>query len=665
MLRAVTFICAKDKNELVHKLSPFLKTTQTQRLLNEFELVPSKTENPLNSDKQRNSDESVHDVTSDPAVVKNKTITADYDEEVDDSLKNPYFTCDDEKLNDEVDGEDSSNKNDELQTNLEIDLHFNVLRSLITQDWRISDYRTIYENQCESRRHKSIALPNDADVKKLSDFLSLKRAECLATLNIATDLSSHRENRQLPIPPNDQSLSSNPLLTGRCYTSKGVLGRCMSFRQCYPFFKIREFNNWDGWVLGMYDTCRFYTAQGRQLFGVCCTSPDQITSTSTTTLDTTEVTTDANLESLKKPNYPQVANWPPPLPTHPPHHTIPPLPTHPPSSSFGYPHPQPSPTPVQTQRPANPPVTPAPGWPPTHRPSKPPATPAPGWPPTHRPSKPPATPAPGWPPTQRPTTQAPVTNVPIADAACGAKNGYQDQERIVGGHNADLGEWPWIAGLFNGGRQFCGGSLIDNIHILSAAHCVAHMSSWDVARLTVRLGDHNIKIDSEVKHIEKKVKRVVRHRGFDSRTLYNDVSILTMDSPVAFTHQVRPICLPRSTGESHEGKTGTVIGWGSIRESGPQPQVLQEVNIPIWSNTNCRRKYGPAAPGGIVDHMLCAGQANRDSCSGDSGGPLMINDGKWTQVGIVSWGIGCGKGQYPGVYTRVQTFLPWIKKNIS
>jgi secreted trypsin-like serine protease len=133
---------------------------------------------------------------------------------------------------------------------------------------------------------------------------------------------------------------------------------------------------------------------------------------------------------------------------------------------------------------------------------------------------------------------------------------------------------------------------------------------------------------------------------------------------VQFTQQIRPICLP-TVGNDFSGQTGTVIGWGSLRESGPQPSILQEVNIPIWSNRDCKLKYGPAAPGGIVEHMLCAGQAARDSCSGDSGGPLMVNSGKWTQVGIVSWGIGCGKGQYPGVYTRVEKFLPWIKKNLK
>lgn len=93
------------------------------------------------------------------------------------------------------------------------------------------------------------------------------------------------------------------------------------------------------------------------------------------------------------------------------------------------------------------------------------------------------------------------------------------------------------------------------------------MTSWDVARLTVRLGDHNIKSDTEVKHVERRIKRVVRHRGFDSRTLYNDVAVLTMDTPVSFTHSVRPICLPSSSSKQYSGNTATVIGWGSLRES--------------------------------------------------------------------------------------------------
>lgn len=92
------------------------------------------------------------------------------------------------------------------------------------------------------------------------------------------------------------------------------------------------------------------------------------------------------------------------------------------------------------------------------------------------------------------------------------------------------------------------------------------MGPYDVAQVRVHLGDHNIRSTTEVQHTEKKVKRVVRHKGFDARTLYNDVAVLTLDSPVEYTHNIRPICLPGSE-RSYGGMYGTVIGWGSLRES--------------------------------------------------------------------------------------------------
>lgn len=94
------------------------------------------------------------------------------------------------------------------------------------------------------------------------------------------------------------------------------------------------------------------------------------------------------------------------------------------------------------------------------------------------------------------------------------------------------------------------------------------MSAYDVQRLRVHLGEHNIRLNTEVKHIERKVKRLVRHKGFEMRTLYNDVAILTLDEPVTYTRTVRPICLPPlGTTDDYSGQTGTVIGWGSLRES--------------------------------------------------------------------------------------------------
>jgi len=137
--------------------------------------------------------------------------------------------------------------------------------------------------------------------------------------------------------------------------------------------------------------------------------------------------------------------WPPPIPTHPPDHTIPPLPTHPPSPGL--------PTQTTTLKPITTTTSKKPGL-------------ATTWP-----TKKPTT---VWPTSSSSTST--TSNSPISNAnltQCGAKNGNQDQERIVGGKDADLGEWPWIAAMFNAGRQFCGGSLIDHMHILTAAHCVA------------------------------------------------------------------------------------------------------------------------------------------------------------------------------------------------
>ncbi|XP_030562049.1 serine proteinase stubble [Drosophila novamexicana] len=346
--------------------------------------------------------------------------------------------------------------------------------------------------------------------------------------------------------------------------------------------------------------------------------------------------------------------WPPPIPTHPP--TVggwpPPIPTHPPSHQYPT-HPTTRPYPstpssvLTTRR-----TTPRPG-------SRPPTT-------TRRPSHPVASTTPST-TTRRPSSGFSPEGLPLQ---CGHRNPVSpDQERIVGGNNASPYEFPWIAVLFKSGKQFCGGSLITNNHILTAAHCVARMTSWDVAALTAHLGDYNIRTDFEVQHVSRRIKRLVRHKGFEFSTLHNDIAILTLSEPVPFSTEIQPICLPTSPAQqsrSYSGQVATVAGWGSLRENGPQPSILQKVDIPIWANAECAQKYGRAAPGGIIESMICAGQAAKDSCSGDSGGPMIVNEGsRYTQVGIVSWGIGCGKGQYPGVYTRVTSLLPWIYKNIK
>lgn len=116
---------------------------------------------------------------------------------------------------------------------------------------------------------------------------------------------------------------------------------------------------------------------------------------------------------------------------------------------------------------------------------------------------------------------------------------------------------------------------------------------------------------------------------------------MVLKKPIQYTSTVKPVCLPKGK-QSYEDKLGTVVGWGLLRENGPRPTVLQQLTMKIWNNDKCKRTYGSTAPAGIKDTMLCAGQKGKDSCSGDSGGPFSVpnSNGRWEQVGVVSWGIG-------------------------
>jgi len=167
--------------------------------------------------------------------------------------------------------------------------------------------------------------------------------------------------------------------------------------------------------------------------------------------------------------------------------------------------------------------------------------------------------------------------------------------------------------------------------------------------------------------IKKRIRRVTRHKSFNSRTLYNDIAILTMESPVVFSDTVSPVCLP-TTSDDYTMKDAVVMGWGTIKEGGGQPTSLQQVTVKVQENSLCKQKYQKDSPGTIIPSMLCAAYPGKDSCQGDSGGPLVYQESPesgWLQVGIVSWGFGCAQDAYPGVYTRVTSFLTWIKANLS
>lgn len=181
-----------------------------------------------------------------------------------------------------------------------------------------------------------------------------------------------------------------------CVTSKGHIGTCTTYRNCYPYFKIPDLTIWESWILGNYDTCSFYNEDGRQAFGVCCSNP--ITTPSVSDNSNNVDGSDSNTiidSSNKDNNYP---NWPPPIPTHPPNHTAA---THPSSYPIGGTPPTISaPTTTTTKRPS------------TTWPTRPTTVSYPNWPPT----------APTHKPIYVSSTESP--NNGEDRSGCGVKNGF-------------------------------------------------------------------------------------------------------------------------------------------------------------------------------------------------------------------------------------------------
>lgn len=162
-----------------------------------------------------------------------------------------------------------------------------------------------------------------------------------------------------------------------------------------------------------------------------------------------------------------------------------------------------------------------------------------------------------------------------------------------------------------------------------------------------------------------RVAEIIAHPDFSGMGFYNDVALLRLDREVDYNRFIKPICLPtgRAASNTFVGTFATVIGWGTDKYKGKENNALQEVKLPVWSNYECDKTYFQR----ITDIFLCAGlpEGGKDACQGDSGGPLMLEleSGKWTQIGIVSFGNECAKPGYPGVYTRYYLLNCTVSRN--
>merc|ERR1712018_376523 len=180
-----------------------------------------------------------------------------------------------------------------------------------------------------------------------------------------------------------------------------------------------------------------------------------------------------------------------------------------------------------------------------------------------------------------------------------------------------------------------------------------------------RVGNHHLYSDDpDQKDIA--VTNVNLHPDYDSWTITNDICILDLEEAADFGSSViDSISLPYDGEEYSSGTMCTVSGWGTTSSGGSLASTLMKVYVPVGRDDDCRDAYGQSD---IADSMICAGleEGGKDSCQGDSGGPFICGEkGSEELIGVVSWGIGCARKGYPGVYTEASYFADWIAETMA
>ncbi|KAK3916318.1 Trypsin 5G1 [Frankliniella fusca] len=237
----------------------------------------------------------------------------------------------------------------------------------------------------------------------------------------------------------------------------------------------------------------------------------------------------------------------------------------------------------------------------------------------------------------------------VAPGRAALKRPFSDRlwiGRIVGGDPADIHDYPYQLSFRSYGSHFCGASIISESFALTAGHCAAAGVSPKTSALVA--GSASLD-DGE----EYKVVSIQAHPYYDAMTIDYDAGVVKIEGAFQLGDTQRIVALPAPGDAVPDGGLVTASGWGVSQENNwDLEQQLQAVALHVVGQDGCARAYKDY--GGVTARMLCATDVGKDSCQGDSGGPLVSRVGDVVkQVGIVSWGLGCARKGFPGVYTRV------------